>query len=205
MYEQIHTCFSIAALSYAAPSLMLHFRLPRASRAWIADAHFPLAVVSPSGFTSVMPSMGVAPTLATARYKSTWVLPARPLPVRKPSSMPFCMNTRSSLRCSGVASTMAARSLFLAAQTRGENRKSSESANNASDSSARVPTRNIDRPRRWLHRDGIAAPQHGVAAAAAQLRQQRADSSSSYDDGRDVRAHRVCLGCPEGEEASEEA
>lgn len=49
----------------------LQLRPPAARRAANAAACLPVAAVKPSGFTSVLPSIGFSPNFATAKYTST--------------------------------------------------------------------------------------------------------------------------------------
>mmetsp|Transcript_8253 Transcript_8253/g.20868 ORF Transcript_8253/g.20868 Transcript_8253/m.20868 type:complete len:213 (+) Transcript_8253:174-812(+) len=106
MNAQIQISFSyMLPVNAALSSSTWQVIPPDARRAASASAHLPFAAVRPSGLTSVMPSVGFSPSLATAKYTSACVLSPSPRASSHGCSIPFCRNTRSERRSGGVWST----------------------------------------------------------------------------------------------------
>mmetsp|Transcript_53649 Transcript_53649/g.64700 ORF Transcript_53649/g.64700 Transcript_53649/m.64700 type:complete len:277 (-) Transcript_53649:61-891(-) len=106
MYVDIHISFSNIAGRYSSPPTTLHFKFKPAKSSLKASACTPVAAVSPSGFTLVIPSIGSAPLAVTLRYNNTCVLSNKPFEERKLSKYPFCINTKSGKRFLGQESTI---------------------------------------------------------------------------------------------------
>mmetsp|Transcript_25211 Transcript_25211/g.64024 ORF Transcript_25211/g.64024 Transcript_25211/m.64024 type:complete len:362 (+) Transcript_25211:276-1361(+) len=119
MNALIQTSFSSMACAKAVLSSTLQLSPPACSRSATACACGPYAAVRPSGLTSVFPSMGASPALATAKYTSTCVFSPRPCASSHGCSMPFWMKTKSWRRGAGVAATMLARSSLRVHTTMG--------------------------------------------------------------------------------------